>query len=123
MARLNIFGAKGKYIALFIGVSICILLWLNMNRSEGFQNVPVGEARPVPMDEISAQKKQDFASAIIQLYHNIIISPPAIPSITNLPGSIAPTAPMTVPMAPPMVSPEAPPMVAPEAPPPAPMSQ
>jgi hypothetical protein len=93
MARLNIFGAKAKYMALFFGVSVSILVWLNMTTREGFQNVPGGDAQPVPMDSISAQKKQDFASAVIQLYHNIIIAAPLTTGVQTVPAAQPGTAP------------------------------
>jgi len=80
-------------MALFFGVSVSILVWLNMTTREGFQNVPGGDAQPVPMDSISAQKKQDFASAVIQLYHNIIIAAPLTTGVQTVPAAQPGTAP------------------------------
>jgi len=130
MARLNIFGAKAKYMALFFGVSVSILVWLNMTTREGFQNVPGGDAQPVPMDSISAQKKQDFASAVIQLYHNIIIAAPLPTGVQTVPAAqpgMPPPGAMTPPGAMPPPGAMTPPdtMPPPAMPPPAmpPMSQ
>ena len=127
MARLNIFGAKAKYMALFFGLSVSILVWLNMTTREGFQDAPVNTAMPVPMDNISAQKKQDFATAVIQLYNNIIIAAPITPGVQTIPAAQPGTPPpgaMPPDMPPPAMPPPA--MAPPPAmPPPAmpPMSQ
>ena len=105
MARFNIFGAKVKYMGLFVGASICVLIWLNLSTKEGFQMAPVGSAQPVPINAISAEQKQAFAAGVIQLYNNIITAPPPIKGITTLAGGTPPPMP---PMAPP--APTMPPM-------------
>ncbi len=108
---------------LLIGASIFILVWLNMSRREGFQDAPVNQAQPVPMDTISAQKKQDFATAVIQLYHSIIIASPPPMAVQNVPAApegMPPPAPEMMP--PPAPLPEAG-IMPPPPPPPAPMSQ
>jgi hypothetical protein len=100
MGRINMFGAKAKYLGLFVGVSISVLVWLNMSTREGFQAAPVNAAIPVPLDTISTQKKQDFANAIIQLYHTVIIGNPPVAGVQNVPPmteSSMPTPPMPTP--------------------------
>ena len=99
------FGAKVKYMGLFVGASICVLIWLNISTKEGFQMAPVGSAQPVPINAISAEQKQAFAAGVIQLYNNIITAPPPIKGITTLAGGavpppMAPPAPPMAPMAP-----------------------
>ena len=109
-------------MALFFGLSVSILVWLNMTTREGFQDAPVNTAMPVPMDNISAQKKQDFATAVIQLYNNIIIAAPIMPGVQTIPAAQPGTPPPGA-MSPDMPPPAMPPPAM--APPPAmpPMSQ
>ena len=124
MARLNIFGAKAKYIAVFVGVSISILIWLNMSSREGFQAVPDNVAVPVPTEKITAEQKQAFAAGVIQLYNNIIVSPlpiGGVRTVSSQPPEVLPPPPPP-PGAPPIVTPTDAPMPPPPAPAPAPTS-
>jgi hypothetical protein len=138
MGRINIFGVKAKFMGLYldnisiiIGLTIGILVWLNMSTREGFQAAPVNTAMPVPIDSISTQKKQDLANAVIQLYHSIIIAEPSPMGIQNVPPMTDPSMPTPPMPTPPMPTPPVPPMpvmppmpAMPPAPPPAPpMSQ